>query len=190
MVLMYPTLRWDSPVLVVVGGLPATGKTTVSRMLAREVAGTYLRVDSVEQSIRAFGSSGGFGASLRGAVEMGLGYEVLYRVAGDSLAEGAHVVAECVNPMKLTRDAWLCVAKTSGAQLVEVELVCSDLVEHQRRVEHRETDIDGLVLPTWTDVVNREYELWERSHIVLDTAGVSVDESIAELRRQLRLGGA
>jgi hypothetical protein len=41
--------------------------------------------------------------------------------------------------------------------LLEVEVVCSDTREHRRRVETRRTDIPGLKLPAWGDVLVREY---------------------------------
>lgn len=37
--------------LVVFGGLPGAGKTTISRALAQRVGATYLRIDLVEQAI-------------------------------------------------------------------------------------------------------------------------------------------
>lgn len=40
-------------VLVVVGGLPATGKSTTAEHLARHIRAPYLRVDRIEQAIVA-----------------------------------------------------------------------------------------------------------------------------------------
>jgi len=74
-------------------------------------------------------------------------------LARDQLANGVDVVAECVNPLKLTRDAW----RAIGPRVLEIELVCSEPGEHRARVEGRVADIAGLRLPTWQDVVEREY---------------------------------
>jgi predicted kinase len=38
--------------LIVFGGLPGTGKTTIARELARQLGAVHLRIDSVEQAIR------------------------------------------------------------------------------------------------------------------------------------------
>ncbi|MFH8796007.1 AAA family ATPase [Streptomyces sp. NPDC017941] len=169
------------PVLVVVGGLPATGKSTAARTVSRELDAGYLRIDTIEQSLSRFSAYGADTAALRHAVSWGLGYEVAYAMAEDLLAQGLCVFAECVNPMKVTRDAWAAVAKRTEADLFEVELVCSDPVEHRGRATSRTVDIADLELPTWQDIVDRDYEPWDRDHIVVDTAGKSVEETIAEL---------
>jgi predicted kinase len=164
------------PVLVVVGGLPATGKTTVSQAAAERFGAAHVRLDTIEQALSEFADG-----ELHHAVNYGLGYNVAYAVARDLLRQGLHVFAECVNPLKITRESWRTVAKTTGAHLVEVELVCSDPTEHERRATTRTVDIPGLHLPTWADIVAREYEPWDRPHVVLDTAGTPAEDTVTAL---------
>jgi predicted kinase len=171
----------DRPVLVVVGGLPATGKTTVSRAAAGKVGAAYLRVDTIEQAVVRFGRLQKSSEALDHAVEWGLGYGVICAVARDLLTQGTQVFAECVNPLTITRDAWRAVADETGARLVEVELVCSDPAEHERRAATRVVDIPDLVPPTWAEIVDRDYEPWDRPHVVLDTAGRSAKDTVVEL---------
>ena len=40
------------PTLFIFSGLPATGKTTLARYLAAEMMAVYLRIDTIEQSMR------------------------------------------------------------------------------------------------------------------------------------------
>ena len=37
--------------LIIFGGLPGTGKTTIAKQLAKTVEAVYLRVDTIEQSL-------------------------------------------------------------------------------------------------------------------------------------------
>ncbi|MEU8849801.1 hypothetical protein AB0C70_27055 [Streptomyces sp. NPDC048564] len=37
--------------LIVIGALPATGKTTLARLPAAQIGGVHLRVDTIEQAI-------------------------------------------------------------------------------------------------------------------------------------------
>lgn len=152
--------------LIVLSGLPGVGKTAIAREVARATGGVHLRIDSIEQALRESGVK----------VE-GEGYRVAYAVADDNLRLGRLVVADCVNPWPLTRDEWRGVAQRANVDVVEVEIVCSDAGEHRRRVEAREPDIAGHVLPTWQEVVERDYRPWNRERLVVDTARSTVDDA-------------
>ena len=91
------------------------------------------------------------------------------------------MVAECVNPLGVTRDAWRDIAAGHGARLVEVELVCTDQAAHRERARTREVDIPGLRLPDWEQITSREYEPWDRGHLVIDTATRTPAEAVAAI---------
>lgn len=104
------------------------------------------------------------------------------------LALGRTVVADCVNPVNITRDAWRDVALRAEVPSAEVEIVCSDAQEHRRRVEDRVADILGLILPSWEEINSRRPDPWLREHIVIDTAGRSEEDCLVELIARLRCG--
>ena len=158
--------------LIVFGGLPGTGKTTLARELAQRLKFMYLRIDTVEQAIIASSLLPDAGPA---------GYFVGYSVAADNLSLGLTVVADSVNSLTVTRDAWIEVAKTTGTAFVEIEVICSDSVEHRRRVELRRPDISGHKLPGWQDVLDRQYDPWTREHIVVDTATLSIVQAVGAI---------
>ncbi|MFI9387978.1 AAA family ATPase [Kutzneria sp. NPDC052558] len=161
--------------LTVIGGLPATGKTTVSTALARATRASYLRVDTVEATIVRH-------SELTHPLGV-VGYAVAHSLALEQLRLGLDVVVECVNALAVIRDGWVDTAKEAGAGLLEVELVCSDVPAHRRRIATREVDIPDLPLPSWAEVQARAYEPWDRDHLVLDTAVVSVDAAVTTIQR-------
>ena len=163
--------------LIVFSGLPGVGKTVIARELARQIGAVYIRIDSIEQALR---DSGAVRQSLDDA-----GYRAAYAVAEDNLRLGYTVVADCVNPLQLTRDAWVEVAKKAGVRAVEVEVTCSDAAEHRRRVETRVSDLPGLRPPTWDEVLAREYHPWDREHIVIDSARCTIEQGIAMIHEML-----
>jgi predicted kinase len=118
------------------------------------------------------------------------GYRIGYAIAKDNLTVGRIVIADSVNPWPVTRDAWLAVARAAAADAVEIEIVCSDRDEHRRRVESRTSDIQGLQLPTWQEVVERDYQPWSRATVVIDTARGNVRDQLSALRAALVSLGA
>ena len=148
-------------------GLSGVGKTTIARGLARTLSAVHVRIDSIEQALRDAGWP----------VEAE-GYRVAYLVAEDNLRVGRIVIADCVNPWPLTRHEWQAVAHRAGVRALNVEVVCSDATEHQRRVESRTLDIPGHRLPTWPEVLARDYRPWEIERLVVDTARSSIQQSV------------
>ena len=165
--------------LIAFSGLPGTGKTSIARELARRLRATYLRVDTVEQALRSCGTL---------EEVMAEGYETIYRLAEDNLNLGLTVIADSVNPIDITRDAWAEVAREAKVALINVEFICSAEAEHRRRVATRSSDIPDLVLATWQKVRNREYRPWTQPRIVIDTAGRSIDACVDDLMSRLAAG--
>ena len=171
--------------LLIFGGLPASGKSTISKRVAQELSGVYIRVDTIEQTLRDSGLGNIYSE----------GYEIAYKIAAENLSLGMPVVADSVNSVGITRDAWRLIAETANVPFLEIEIICSDQEEHKRRVETRSVDVDQSARVSWVDVLTRDYEPWLRAHVVIDTAGVSPGQSfdtlaeiIAKMPRQGRIG--
>jgi predicted kinase len=164
-------------VLIILGGLPATGKSTISHLLARELKAVYLRIDSIEQAIRdAFLAHGHHEKTV-----ISEGYESAYAIARDNLELGHIIIADSVNPINLTRDAWREVALIQNKPFIEVEIICSDKKIHRDRVEKRRVDIKGLTPPTWVDVIEREYTPWKNTTLTIDTASTPPKDAVNQI---------
>jgi predicted kinase len=163
--------------LIIFGGFPGVGKTEIARELALQLGAVYLRIDSIEQGLLRSGLVSQIDDS---------GYRVAYAMAEEKLRVGQTVVADCVNPLAITRDSWVEVARRAGVPAIEIEVQCSDPNEHRRRVELRKSDIPGLLLPTWEEVLLREYHPWNRDCVRVETANRTPEQNVAWLRKLIQ----
>lgn len=162
--------------LFIFSGLPGSGKTTLSQLLARHTNAIYLRIDTLKQGLR----------DLCNINVRGEGYRLAYRIASDNLKLGISVVADSCNPILSTRKEWQQVARQAEADSIDIEVICSDRSEHKKRVENRKSTIAGLILPSWKEVENREYHPWATQRVVIDTAHKNIHESFEELTTIMR----
>ncbi|PIE09810.1 MAG: adenylyl-sulfate kinase [Rhodobacterales bacterium] len=160
-------------ILVSLSGLPGVGKTTISKSLSALSKAVHLRVDSVEAALKR--------SLLNIHSAEDAGYLAIAAVAKDNLLLGFDVIADTVNPLEITRELWASTAAAASAQLLNVEVVCSDADVHRRRVETRSSDIEGLVVPNWKTVSNREFEPWCANRLVVDTSVSSVEDCAATI---------
>lgn len=163
-----------SKILIVFGGLPGTGKSMISKELVGRMSACYLRIDVIEQALKT---------DCRLDNDLGItGYNVAYALARSNLQLGQSVIADSVNPLFITRNLWRNIAKETKSPLLEIEVICTNIEEHRRRIETRRTDISGLKLPTWEQVFNRTYEPWDQERLVIDTACEKIEEILQKIQ--------
>jgi len=146
-------------ILISLSGLPGVGKTTISKSLSARSKAVHLRVDSVEAALKR--------SVLNIHPAEDAGYLAIASIAKDNLLLGIDVIADTVNPLEITRELWALTAATASAQLLNVEVVCSD--------------VEGLVVPDWKAVSAREFEQWHTDRLVVDTSVSSIEECAATI---------
>ncbi|WP_136441435.1 AAA family ATPase [Pacificoceanicola onchidii] len=169
-----------SPWIVCFCGLPGVGKSTIARDLAQETGALWLRIDAIEDAMRR--------SHMRTDDMADGGYAAAQAVAEAALSQGFCVVADCVNPIALTRAAWQVPAQRTGAPHLDVEIVCSDRGAHRRRVEDRRKRAASPGMPDWAAVEGREYLPFQNA-FQIDTSRASAKDAVHEIRREMtRLG--
>jgi len=147
---------------VCLSGLPGVGKSTIAAALARQTGALWLRVDAIEQSMRA---------SEQAPEDLGgLGYHALCGAAEGALAQGFDVIADSVNPIAQSRQIYHQMTARAGVRHIDVLLHCSDRAMHRARVEGRGPSVPGLKPPTWEGVLARAWEPFPKAHMALDTS--------------------
>ena len=166
--------------LVVLSGLPGTGKSAVAAGLAARCGAVHLSIDPIEDALLRAGLPPGWQTGVAA-------YEVARAAAEQNLALGLTVVVDAVNDSEPARDTWRAAAAATGSDLVFVVLELDDAVEHRRRLETRLRDLEHVPEPSWDDVTARAaaYAPWAEGECLRVDARRPVEELVEELAGRL-----
>ena len=165
------------PRLIVLAGLPGSGKSTVAQALARRTQAVWLRVDTLEAAMLEAGLPHSFETGV--AAYLGVRDQ-----ARDHLRLGRWVIIDAVNGVREARELWEGLCAELSVEKRVVELVCPDPAEHRKRVERRLPATPPLPKPTWDEVRGREYLPWNEPHLVVDTTR-ALEKNVAQILQYL-----
>ena len=170
-----------SPTLIVLSGLPGSGKSTVAEGLSRTLSIPLFSIDPIEAAMWR----GGLSKDQTGIAA----YDVAIALADEHLRLGHSVIVDAVNPIEAPRAAWRSLAAKHRAEMKIIECVCADEAVHRQRIEARVRNIAGMPEITWARVLERraEYEPWTDARLTLDTSIETPDKLIAEAVNYLAL---
>jgi hypothetical protein len=78
------------------------------------------------------------------------------------------------------------VAKRVEGETIEIEVTCSDLNQHRRRVKTRVTDPPGLIVcQPGADAIARESHPGDREHLVVDSLVRTTQQNVGLIREAL-----
>ena len=148
--------------LIIVSGLPGTGKSAIADGLGLAIGAPVLSVDPIESAILR--------AGIRPTFETGLAaYLIAETLADRHLAAGLDVVIDAVTSVDVARDWWRALAQKHGVPLNVIVCLVSDERVHRERLAVRRRDL-AFAETTWDAVQARaaEWTDWPEPHLKLD----------------------
>lgn len=147
--------------LVVVCGLPGTGKSTVSRRVADRIDGRLVRTDVVRKEL--------FPDPEYTSAESSAVYAEVLERARETLSEGGRVVLDGTFRRRELRERVAGVAVDCGRPYRFVRVECDEAVVRERIAvrEDDESDADFEVYK----LLKAEFEPLDGEHIVVDNSG-------------------
>jgi predicted kinase len=149
------------PKIIIVGGVPGTGKTTLAELLSKEVEATCFSKDKLEAAILRRGLASKDSLN-------GVGYELLSEIAQTELDHNRSVILDSVASSQRVIEFWPHIIAQS---IYYIECICSSEELHKERVESRSRNIAGWYEMTWNDIlkIKKSYLPFSENRLVLDS---------------------
>lgn len=170
------------PALVVISGLPGTGKSYFSQKLAERAPFLIIESDALRQIL--------FPAPSFSAEESFRLFAAIHTLVNDYLSRGISVILDATNLLERHREILYSIAERQEAKLVIVRVKApEDLV--QKRLETREKGLgrEGTSRADWTvyEKMRPTVEEIKRQHFVLDTSrdiNPVIEKVLKEIKRR------
>jgi predicted kinase len=166
--------------LMLVSGLPGSGKSTVADGLSRSLSIPVFSIDPIEAAMWR----NGIARDQTGIAA----YEVAAALADEQLRLGHSVIVDAVNPIEAPRQGWRNLAAKYRPDLKIIECVCVNETTHRQRIETRIRNIEGVPEIPWSRVLERraEYEPWTDERLTLDTSDDPPEQLLADALNYVR----
>jgi predicted kinase len=173
----------EHPMLIVMAGLPGTGKSELAAEISRRLHIPMFSVDPVESAILR--------AGVKKRFETGLAaYLVVEALADAQLALGLGAIVDAVNAETPAKDTWRGLSVKHRLNPMIIECHCSNEVLHRQRLSSRARRFKNLLEPTWDDVQMRRlaYTPWREPVFSVD-AVLPLETNVAQVLAWLEAGG-
>lgn len=149
--------------IVILSGLPGSGKSTIAEAIAKKLAWPLFSVDPIESAILRGGLQRNFETGLAA-------YLVAETLAEEHLKLGLSVIIDAVNPVQESRDMWSQLSRKYQVSLFVIECILSPKI-HKERIEVRVRGIHGIPEVTWEAVEEQRKNFipWTEERLVLNT---------------------
>jgi len=141
--------------LIVMAGLPGTGKSAVAEKLRDRLGYPMISVDAIEEAILSAGIDDDQPTGLAA-------YLVAEALASVVLESDQSAIIDAVNAVSPARDQWVALAARFGDAITFVEVVCSDPAALRTRLEERHRTQAHANDASWHAVEQSldEYDEW------------------------------
>lgn len=160
------------PILILVAGLPASGKTTLADALAEKLGALRLNSDTIRSKLNLRGK---YDSASKQKV-----YDAMITLAEEALLTGHTLIVDSTFYKANLREPWLDLADKTQANSLFIEVTVAD-EDAKKRLQIPRPDSEA----TW-EVYTALKESWEpieEPHLKLNASKLSLEEMVEEAMR-------
>ena len=161
------------PVLIVMSGLPGSGKSHLSQRLAQQLSAVVIESDHVRKAL--------FPEPTYSAQESTIVHRTCQRTMRRLLSKGVRVIFDATNLVEFQREVLYSLAERSGAALLIVRTVAPEQVIRER-LEQRKDSTQSASDADWRiyrRMSKREQRI-DRTHLCIDTSH-DIDDAVRKI---------
>jgi len=161
------------PVLIMMSGLPGSGKSHLSQRLAQQLSAVVIESDHVRKAL--------FPEPTYSAQESTIVHRTCQRTMRRLLSKGVRVIFDATNLVEFQREVLYSLAERSGAALLIVRTVAPEQVIRER-LEQRKDSTQSASDADWRiyrRMSEREQRI-DRTHLCIDTSH-DIDDAVRKI---------
>ncbi len=160
--------------MVIVSGLPGSGKSYFASRLAKELNARYINSDLTRTRMDARGKY-----AFDDKLDV---YEEMAREAGTCMREGESVVVDATFYRRSMRELFFTLAKLLHHKLAYIEIVADeDLIRERLKTPRLDSEADFSVYR----LLKPQYETPEREHLVVESKDGNVDSMLRQAKEYI-----
>ena len=164
-----------NPILIIVFGLPGTGKTTFATELAKELKVVHFNTDMIRHKL---GKSGQYDVQTKSVI-----YQEMLRLTESELKNGHSVIVDGTFYKKSLREQYEKLADNYAATVKRIEMRASETIVLERLSrERRYSEADQMVY----HIITGEFEAEEKPVQVLYSDQQEIREMVEEALAYIR----
>jgi hypothetical protein len=164
----------NKPFLLLIGGLPATGKTWLARALAEKMSALLMNSDTLRTEMQLRGH---YDPASKQRV-----YDAMLHCAEEALEKNQSVIADSTFYQKKLRQPWMELAKKYGAVFHFMEVTVPESVA-MKRLEQKRIDSEADIAVYHN--LKADWEDFEFPHLTLDSYRLSPEEMVKKAEHYL-----
>lgn len=164
------------PVLVLLSGLPGTGKSYLARLLVQKIPMVGVESDRVRKIL--------FPQPSYSAEESLVVHRTCHTLIARFLAQGKRVLYDATNLVEFHRELVYRIAEQAGARLIIVRSVAQPEVVKERLTRNHERGASDATWEVYLSMAKNEEPI-ARPHLVVDTTG-DVEEAVNKVLRAIK----